>query len=235
MTTQPILVLDTASPVVSVAVGPPGRVLAEGTLELRRSSERLLRTVEEVLEEAGLALDKLAGVAAFQGPGSFTGLRIGLGTVLGFHQALDLPATAIPTLPILAAAAAMVEGAGERVCRDPVMAAVDAIRGDWYVQSFRTQGNVTAVSEAGLRAGASLSPPPDTSCLIGFGVSCLRQEAWWPESGVELLEPPPLAPVAVRVAARMPVDWDPARLTSPIYFRPPAVTLPAAPAAPAGT
>ncbi len=210
----PILVLDTASPVVSAALGADGRVLAERTIELRRSSERLLSTLEEVLEEGRVTLGDVAGVAVLQGPGSFTGLRIGLATILGFHQALGLAATALPTLPVLAAAA----GDGDT----PVAAAVDAMRGDWYVRRFRpaTGGWPEALAPAGLVATddlAALAP-----CrLVGFGVAALA-----PIAGLELVEPPPLAPVAARIASRGAIDWDPSRLTAPIYFRPPAVTLP---------
>ncbi len=210
----PILVLDAASPVVSAALGAEGRVIAERTIELRSSSERLLSMVEEVLEEGRLTLGDVAGVAVLQGPGSFTGLRIGLATVLGFHQALGLRATALPTLPVLAAAAA-----GDET---EVVAAVDAMRGDWYVRRFRPAavGWPRPLATAGLVPAAELAELAPCR-VVGFGVAELA-----PAAGVELVEPPPLAPVAARIASRSEIDWDPARLTAPIYFRPPAVTLP---------
>lgn len=221
---RPILVLDTASPAVSVAVGAAGRVTAERTIELRRSSERLLKTIEEVLEAARLTLGDLDGVAVLQGPGSFTGLRIGLATVLGFHQALGLSATALPTLPVLAAAAGPGRaGAGET----PLAAAVDALRGDWFVGRFRPPaggGWPEPLGPAALRASAALAELSPCR-LIGFGVAALAPAV--AGCSVELVEPPPLAPVAARVASRLAIDWDPERLTAPIYFRPPAVTLPA--------
>ena len=91
----PILVLDTASPVVSVAVGIADAVLAERRLELRRSSEKLLDAVDAALADADVVLDDLRGVAALRGPGSFTGLRVALGTAMGWHQALNIPATGL--------------------------------------------------------------------------------------------------------------------------------------------
>ncbi len=218
---HPVLFLDTASPVVSVAIGDGGEVLAERTLALRRSSEQLLSAIEDVLRGAGLGLSELAGVAAFQGPGSFTGLRIGLATALGLHQALAVPATALPTLPILAAAGARARGG-------VVVAAVDAIRGEWVAQRFRLEADgarVEALAAAGrvpARVLATFAP-----CrLVGFGVGCLASAAWWPAAGLEPVEPPPLAGVAGRRLSAEEIDWQPARLTSPIYFRGPAVTPP---------
>ena len=212
-----VLCLDTASPVVSVAIGGGGRVLAERTIELRRSSERLLKVIEEVLQAAGLERREVSGVVALQGPGSFTGLRVGLATALGLHQALAIRATALPTLPILAAAA----GPGP----DPLLAVVDAIRGQWMTQEFSPGKPATARSERELQHPAELLARAPAR-IIGFGVSGLATERGWREAGIELIEPPPLAPVAARQASALAIDWDPSRLTAPIYFRPPAVSLP---------
>ena len=71
-------------------------VLAERSMEIDRSSGRLLEMIAEVLAEAGAKPADLGGVVALAGPGSFTGLRIGLATALGLHQALGVPATASP-------------------------------------------------------------------------------------------------------------------------------------------
>ena len=99
----PLLAVDAGSPRVSVAVGDAGEVLAEAAETRERSSATLLAMVDGVLAEAGLRAAELAGLVALRGPGSFTGLRVGLATVLGLHQALGLPAVAVPTLGVLAA------------------------------------------------------------------------------------------------------------------------------------
>ncbi|HEV7515153.1 MAG TPA: tRNA (adenosine(37)-N6)-threonylcarbamoyltransferase complex dimerization subunit type 1 TsaB, partial [Thermoanaerobaculia bacterium] len=91
-----VLILDSGSPLVSVAVGRGSAVLAARAMEISRSSALLLAMVDAVLGEAGLEVAALSGVAALAGPGSFTGLRIGLATVLGLHQALGLAATTLP-------------------------------------------------------------------------------------------------------------------------------------------
>ena len=84
----PILALDTGSPTVGLALGDGKKMLAVRSIELRQSSERLLRNLEDLLRETGTPLTDLRGIAVLKGPGSFTGLRVGLGTVLGLHQAL---------------------------------------------------------------------------------------------------------------------------------------------------
>ena len=61
--------------------------------------------------------------------------------------------------------------------------------------------------------------------VIGFGVSRLAALPDWP-AALRLIEPGPLAPTAALLAAAPETDWDPAHLTTAIYSRPPAITLP---------
>jgi tRNA threonylcarbamoyl adenosine modification protein YeaZ len=216
-----LLALDTGSPLVSVALARDGVVVAARSVEQERSSTRLLEMVREVLDEAGIAVGDLGGIAVLRGPGSFTGLRIGLATTLGLHQALGVPATAIPSLPVLAAAAGEAGGI--------VIAAVDALRGDWSAQAFAAGRPV---------GGMELVPGPELprlagggeAVVIGFGVSRLAEIPGWPR-GLRTVEPGPLAPAAAVLAASPETEWDPASLTSAIYSRPPAISLPKARAA----
>lgn len=212
---SPLLALDTGSPLVSVALARDGAVTASRSIEQERSSTRLLAMVQEVLDEAGIRIGDLGGIAVLRGPGSFTGLRIGLATALGLHQALGVPATAVPTLPALAAAAAE-EGT--------VIAVVDALRGDWSAQAFaagRPLGEMELSAGPELPRLASGGP----AVVTGFGVSRLAAIPGWPAE-LRLLEPGPLAPAAALLAGGPDVAWDPGLLTSAIYSRPPAITLP---------
>ncbi len=224
-----VLFLDTASPISSVAAGTGGEVLARRTIEQRRTSELLLATIEEVLAEAGVAVSALYGIVALQGPGSFTGLRIGMATVMGLHQALAVRATALPTLPILALAV----GPGTPGARlrpsgaTDVLAAVDATRGDWVTQRFGADPCPMPLSEPELLGTTALKDRGPCR-LVGFGTSVLSDESWFAGAGIELLEPPPLAAVAAQSLDAGEIEWRAERLTSPIYFRPPAVTLPTA-------
>jgi tRNA threonylcarbamoyl adenosine modification protein YeaZ len=222
-----ILALDTGSPLVSVALARDGVVTAARSVEQERSSTRLLEMVREVLEEAGIAVGDLGGIAVLRGPGSFTGLRIGLATTLGLHQALGVSATAIPSLPVLAASAEAVDGT--------VIAVVDALRGDWSAQAFTATGQ--PLGEMALVPGPELPKlaREGQAVVTGFGASRLAELPGWP-AGLRVIEPGPLAPTAARRAAAPETIWDPGLLTTAIYSRPPAITLPkprAAAAAPA--
>ena len=69
---------DTAVSDVSLAIGDGQEPAVTRSIELRQSSERLLRHLREALTEANVQLSDLGGIAVLQGPGSFTGLRIGV-------------------------------------------------------------------------------------------------------------------------------------------------------------
>jgi tRNA threonylcarbamoyl adenosine modification protein YeaZ len=218
-----LLAIDAASPRVSVAVGSGGGgMLAERAVEIERSSVKLIDLVAEVLAEAGARPADLGGVVALRGPGSFTGLRVGLATALGFHQALGVRATAISTLQALAA-----QAGGEGT----VVAAVDALRGEWSVQAFITGIADMARDIPRPRGGMELLRgeeiprlfPESAGTIAGFGVSRLAALPGWP-AWIRLLEGGPLAGTAVRLAAALDLDWDPGLLVHPLYSRPPAAT-----------
>ncbi|MFL6263021.1 MAG: tRNA (adenosine(37)-N6)-threonylcarbamoyltransferase complex dimerization subunit type 1 TsaB [Thermoanaerobaculia bacterium] len=210
-----LLALDSGSPLVSVALARDGAVIASRSVEQERSSKRLLEMIQEVLDEAGIRIGDLGAIAVLRGPGSFTGLRIGLATALGLHQALGIPATALPSLQALALSA----GTAGRV-----IAAVDALRGDWSAQAFE---DGRPLGEMELIPGPELPrlTGGGEAVVAGFGVSRLREVPGWP-ADLRLLEPGALAPAAALLAASPGTVWDPALLTSAIYSRPPAITLP---------
>ena len=100
-----ILAIDTASSVSSVAVASEGKLQAEVTVEAGRThSETLLSHIEGALSFAGVERSALTGVAVSIGPGSFTGLRIGLATAKAIAYGLDIPLVGISTLAALALA-----------------------------------------------------------------------------------------------------------------------------------
>jgi tRNA threonylcarbamoyl adenosine modification protein YeaZ len=233
----PLLVLDSASPTVSVAVAAAGRLHAERREPIARSSVRLLPMIDEALREAGTTLAELAGLVALAGPGSFTGLRVGMATALGLHQASGVPATSVPTFLALAAWAREAGLGGQ-----PVLAAVDVLRGEWAVQGFAARGNGgEAVWDAEGGAPEPLGEPVRIAAgelieraaaagaaIVGFGVAALSALAGPGTAPLGLHEPEALAAAAARELSLRPPAWDAARLTEPLYFRPPATTLPAA-------
>ena len=98
-----ILAIDTASSVSSVAVAREGCLEAEVTVEAGHThSETLLSHIEGAISFAGVAKEALEGIAVSIGPGSFTGLRIGLATAKAMAYGLGIPLVGVPTLQTLA-------------------------------------------------------------------------------------------------------------------------------------
>ncbi len=287
-----ILSLDAGSPRVSVAVGRNGTPLAARAVAQEHSSTQLLALIDATLRDAGAQPADLAGLVAAAGPGSFTGLRVALATALGLHQALGVPAQAVSTLAALAAAAAAAatRGSGSSSGGDgdrdgdedqngggsgegSIVAAVDALRGEWSVQAFARRpaaslyGNELLVDDeppaggeplSGVKplTGIELVPVAELAswvtaraadpaggrrragdgtaarpCLVAFGVAALAAAAGIAaDTGIRLIEAwdgPPLAAMALRLAAAVPLSqWQPASLAAPIYARPPATTAP---------
>jgi tRNA threonylcarbamoyladenosine biosynthesis protein TsaB len=98
-----ILALDTATQSCSVAVTDEGSLSAELTIiKSQTHSKHLMELIHSVLGIAGFGVADLDGLAVTVGPGSFTGLRIGISTLKGLAHALDKPAVGISSLEALA-------------------------------------------------------------------------------------------------------------------------------------
>ncbi len=120
-----LLAVETATRMAGVALLRAGEPLAELSLAPERPvSETLLPGIESLLGEAGASLDCLAALAVSIGPGSFTGLRVGLATVKGLAFEPELPAIPVSSLEALARTAAPAEF--------PLAALLDAQRGQVY-------------------------------------------------------------------------------------------------------
>lgn len=129
-----ILALETSTMVSSVAVATEEKLLAEITVQTRLThSETLMPHIQEVLRLADVQKEDLDAVAVSIGPGSFTGLRIGLAAAKGMAYALHIPITGVPTLAALAS-------------RFPVPGAylaplMDAQKGHAYMAMFSWQAD----------------------------------------------------------------------------------------------
>jgi tRNA threonylcarbamoyladenosine biosynthesis protein TsaB len=100
-----ILAIETATEMCSTALVRDGEVLAlRSVKEKNIHSERLLTLIDEVITESRIPRSSLSAVAVSIGPGSFTGLRIGLSAAKGLAMALDIPIIAVPTLDGIAEA-----------------------------------------------------------------------------------------------------------------------------------
>lgn len=155
-----LLAIETATRVCSVALARGGEVLrVHANSDARLHSERLLPMIDALLGEAGVKLAEVEAFAISIGPGSFTGLRIGLATVKAFALADGRPVAAVSTLAALCAGA---EDA--RAAAGPVAALLDARRGAYYA---------ACVSRAGLARGDVLADcvltPRDLSTKLPNG------------------------------------------------------------------
>ncbi len=138
-----ILGLDTSISVASVAINEDGRIVAEdfyprqgtaaGSGAKSNHAEIILPLIDSVLQRAGIGFTDLTGIAVSIGPGSFTGVRIGLSTTKGLAYGTGMPAVGISTLQAIAARVAGFEG---MVC-----SILDARKGEVYAAVFRKHGN----------------------------------------------------------------------------------------------
>ncbi|MBJ6894267.1 tRNA (adenosine(37)-N6)-threonylcarbamoyltransferase complex dimerization subunit type 1 TsaB [Vibrio cholerae] len=105
-----ILALDTATERCSVALLIGNTVYSRSEIAPRDHTKKVLPMVDEVLKEAGVTLQELDALAFGRGPGSFTGVRIGIGIAQGLAFGADLPMIGISTLAAMAQAAYRLQG-----------------------------------------------------------------------------------------------------------------------------
>ena len=164
-----LLAVETSCGAPSVALLRGEELLAEEQAAGGRSgAESLLPGVDAVLRRAGLALEAVEAFAISIGPGSFTGLRIGVATLKGFAFGTELPIAPVPTLAVLARAAPD--------ARDPVVALVDARRGELYAAAYRLEGAgrepLPCEPAEGVYTPEQLAPRLPPACLlVGEGVA----------------------------------------------------------------
>jgi tRNA threonylcarbamoyladenosine biosynthesis protein TsaB len=188
-----ILAFDTATDVATSALVEDGEVLGERTSR----AVTLLEDVDALLRQAGARTGDIRGLAVGTGPGSFTGLRVGLATARGLAFALGVPVAGVSTLDALAAGA---PGA---------LPVIDARRGEVFV--LQGEPRVSVPEDLELEAG--------TVCV---GDGAVRYRSVLAAKGAEI--PPDgddrHAPRA-RFHAQLARDFGPAELVEPMYLRVP--------------
>lgn len=127
-----VLALDTSTEYCSVALWQDGAVTQRSELAGQRHSELLIAMLDGLLNEAGVKLAQLDGIAFGKGPGSFTGVRIACGAAQGLAFGADVPVAGVCTLLALAEAAAQAR----------VIAALDARMGEIYHAAYQKRGGV---------------------------------------------------------------------------------------------
>ncbi len=215
-----VLALDTALSACSAAVLAGGRVLAAKSEPMVKGhQERLALLVAEVMDEAGIDFRKLDRIGVTAGPGSFTGLRVGLAFAKGLSLALDAPAVGIGSLEALAASLPAREARPGEV----IAACVDARRGQVYLQVFR-EGRAwdepQALSAEDAVVEIARAAGDRHIQLAGSGAVLLApQLARAQISSVQVPDPAVVARLAAAVTEPQPL--------APIYLRAPDAKLPA--------
>ena len=184
------LAVDTATDRASVALGTGVTDAVEEAMEgSRRHAAALLPMVERLLVRRGVTLDALSGLALADGPGSFTGLRVGAAMMKALARSRGLPVFAAPSL--------LVRAAGVGTAGALVLSVADALRGEVYAGLYRFhRGRVETLLPASVRRpGELVSAAPVPDVLVGDAPGPIVQglEAW---AGRTMLRPPAGAPQA---------------------------------------
>jgi tRNA threonylcarbamoyladenosine biosynthesis protein TsaB len=176
--------VETATRVLSVALLEGERLVAELTSDVAgRHAERLLPAIDRLLALAGTTLAEVGAFAISLGPGSFTGLRVGLASVKAFALDEARPVAGVSTLAALAAAAAGAPG--------PVAALLDARRGELYAAACAFPGE----PEPSLLA-ESVFTPEQLAAALPRGTTLVIGEDAGPGAALVLARRPDLGPLA---------------------------------------
>jgi tRNA threonylcarbamoyladenosine biosynthesis protein TsaB len=171
-----ILQIETATTVCSVALSKDGETLAAKQINERNiHAEVITLFIDELLKETGLNYNQLDAIAVSSGPGSYTGLRIGVSTAKGLCFALDKPLIAIETLEAMADGLAT-DGqlSGKDVLLCPM---IDARRMEVYTAIFDTQGKRINPTTAEIIDENSFGNLLSNHTIIFFGDGAPKCEA----------------------------------------------------------
>jgi tRNA threonylcarbamoyladenosine biosynthesis protein TsaB len=187
-----LLAMDTCGPTGSVALGClAGRdldILGQVELEGRSYSSTLVAAVESLLKEAQVTLGHIGGIVVVNGPGSFTGVRVGLAAVKGFAEAgttgAEIPVVSVSRLDVLARKASVPS------------AALDAHRDEVFLRVERL-GAAPRELLAGARELAAIDPPPLRVAVCDDAAAAHLSAAWPATQLVRVAAP--LAADALRI------------------------------------
>lgn len=218
-----ILALDTSMTACSVAcvmiddVSSEISMLAEIRKDMARGhAEALVPMIARVMDEAGIGFDSLDRVAVTTGPGSFTGLRVGIATARGLGLALGIPVAGIGTLDALAT-----DFVASRDGRKaPFAILLDARREQIYVRNFDADGDPLDEAAVCDLADMSWLGDPET-LLVGPGAAVLVERGLLNIAHGHILELPHLSgPTTRNIAALGARADDLENRPSPLYLRP---------------
>ncbi|MFD1871965.1 tRNA (adenosine(37)-N6)-threonylcarbamoyltransferase complex dimerization subunit type 1 TsaB [Hymenobacter bucti] len=164
-----LLSLETSSPICSIALHKveDGRLLGQAELRLEKShSTHLTVLIEQLVANTGHTLRDLAAVAVSDGPGSYTGLRIGAAAAKGLCFALDIPLVAVGTLPALAHQIATRTPRADTYRYAPML---DARRQEVYTALYRADGHELAAPAPLILTSEALAEQLAHHSVLFFG------------------------------------------------------------------
>lgn len=217
-----ILAIDTATEACSVALWNDGTLSTHFELCPREHTQRILPMVQDILAASGASLTELDALAYGRGPGSFTGVRIGIGIAQGLALGADLPMLGVSTL------ATMAQGAWRKTGATRVLAAIDARMGEVYWAEYQRDDNGVWHGE---ETEAVLKPEQVTERLQQLSGEWVTVGTGWPawpelgkESGLALRDGDVLLPAAedmLPIACQMLADGKTVTVeqAEPVYLR----------------
>ena len=217
-----VLAFDCAVTGLGVAVVDDGRCRARLFEEGRDQAARLVPAIAEALDRAGVARREVGLLAVTVGPGSFTGVRVGLAAARGLAVGLGVPLAGIATTDVLLAQARPSPG-------EVAVAAIDSRLGDWFCAlSAGSTGQSPFVAGPGDLAGRLAGRPAH---VVGIGATALAAALQPVGIAATAAEQPPdpvmLAELAVRAGRAHWLDANRSHgLPRPLYLRGVNITLP---------
>jgi tRNA threonylcarbamoyladenosine biosynthesis protein TsaB len=212
-----VLAIDTALAACSAAILDTehgGIVASESRPMVRGHAEALMPLLRWVMNEAALTFSDIDRIAVTTGPGSFTGLRVGIAAARGIALAADKPAVGLSTL---SAYAAPLMAADEKL---PVVAAIDARHGHVYLQVFSPGARTSTAPRLAPMREAVLAAAGTPSCIVGSAAHLVAAGLSTGDAtpvAVDGRAAPDIAWVA-RMGAVVPQDQSPLK---PQYLRAP--------------
>ncbi len=159
-----ILCIETATTVCSVALCHDGKLLdKEESTDDKSHASHLTVFIEDILKRSGTEAERLDAVAVSKGPGSYTGLRIGVSVAKGIAYAADIPLIAVPTTEL------MYNGARKSGDYDYYCPMIDARRMEVYTAVYDKNGNEVKTISAEVITGDSFVEILNRGKMLFFG------------------------------------------------------------------
>jgi len=212
-----VLAIDTALAACSAAVldTERGGIVAGESLPMTRGhAEALMPLVARVMERSGKAFADLDRVVVTTGPGSFTGLRVGISAARGIALAAHKPVVGLSTLSAYAAPHLNAD------TKAPIVCAIDARHEHVYLQVFSPDGRSLTVPRLATLREAAQAATPSPACIVGSAAQAVAAAIPKTSAAPVAVDARPAPDVAwvARLGATLPEDQSPPR---PQYLHPP--------------